>query len=96
VLESSRAAAVASRSGDGRIFYSHGPDPDTPLEETLAALEHLVRQGKALYVGVSNYRGVQFAEAVRVAERLGLSPITITQPRYNLLDRAASAGSPIR
>lgn len=70
------------------IFYSHRPDPDTPLEETLAALDHLVRQGKALYVGVSNYRGAQFAEAVRVAERMGLAPITIHQPRYNLLDRS--------
>jgi L-glyceraldehyde 3-phosphate reductase len=70
------------------IFYSHRPDSDTPLEETLAALDHLVRQGKALYVGVSNYRGAQFAEAVRVSERMGLAPITIHQPRYNMLDRA--------
>jgi L-glyceraldehyde 3-phosphate reductase len=70
------------------IFYSHRPDPDTPIEETLSALDHLVRQGKALYVGVSNYRGAQFAEAVRVSERLGLAPITIHQPRYNLLERS--------
>jgi L-glyceraldehyde 3-phosphate reductase len=73
------------------IFYSHRPDPDTPIEETLGALDHLVRTGKALYVGVSNYGGAQFAEAVRVAERMGLAPITIHQPRYNLLERAVEA-----
>jgi L-glyceraldehyde 3-phosphate reductase len=70
------------------IFYSHRPDPDTPVEETLMALDQLVRQGKALYVGVSNYKGPQFAEAVRVVEQLRLAPITIHQPRYNLLDRS--------
>ena len=69
------------------IFYSHRPDPETPIEETLGALDQLVRQGKALYVGLSNYRGAQFAEALRVVERLGLAPITIHQPRYNLFDR---------
>jgi L-glyceraldehyde 3-phosphate reductase len=69
------------------IFYSHRPDPDTPLEETLAALDQLVRQGKALYAGVSNYPGAQFAAAVRVRDRLGSAPITIHQPRYNLLER---------
>ncbi|HWG85676.1 MAG TPA: aldo/keto reductase [Deinococcales bacterium] len=68
------------------IFYSHRPDPNTPVEETLGALDLLVRQGKALYVGLSNYRGAQFAEAVRVAAELGLR-ITIHQPRYNMLDR---------
>jgi L-glyceraldehyde 3-phosphate reductase len=70
------------------IFYSHRPDPNTPLEETLAALDLLVRQGKALYVGVSNYSGAQFAEAVRVCERLNLAPITIHQPSYNMLNRS--------
>jgi L-glyceraldehyde 3-phosphate reductase len=69
------------------IFYSHRPDPDTPLEETMAALELLVRQGKALYIGVSNYSGAHFAEATRVCERMSLHPITIHQPRYNLLQR---------
>src|SRR4028119_1505589 len=52
------------------IFYSHRPDPDTPLEETLGALDLLVRQGKALYAGVSSYRGDHFAEAVRVAREM--------------------------
>ena len=70
------------------IFYHHRPDPETPLEETMGALDHLVRQGKALYAGVSSYRGAQFADAVRVCERMGLSPITIHQPYYNMLSRS--------
>jgi len=69
------------------IFYSHRPDPETPLEETLAALDLLVRQGKALYVGVSSYTGAQFADSVRVCDRMGLTPITIHQPCYHMLDR---------
>ena len=69
------------------IFYHHRPDPETPLEETLGALDQLVRQGKALYAGVSSYSGAQFAEAVRVCQRMGLSPITIHQPYYNMLGR---------
>jgi L-glyceraldehyde 3-phosphate reductase len=69
------------------IFYHHRPDPETPLEETLGALDHLVHQGKALYAGVSSYSGAQFADAVRVTERNGLAPITIHQPYYNMLGR---------
>ena len=69
------------------IFYSHRPDPNTPLEETMAALDQLVRQGKALYIGVSSYSGAQFAECVRINERMGLAPITIHQPYYNMLGR---------
>jgi L-glyceraldehyde 3-phosphate reductase len=69
------------------IFYAHRPDPETPLEETMAALDLIVKQGKALYVGVSNFPGAHFEEAVEVTKRMGLSPITIHQPRYNLLDR---------
>jgi L-glyceraldehyde 3-phosphate reductase len=69
------------------LFYSHRPDPDTPIEETMAALDHLVRQGKALYVGVSNYDGHQFAAAADACERMGLAPIAIHQPCYNLLTR---------
>jgi len=69
------------------IFYSHRPDPDTPLEETLGALDTLVRQGKALYAGVSSYSGALFADSVRVCERMGYLPVTIHQPRYNLLQR---------
>ncbi len=69
------------------IFYSHRPDPDTPLEETLGALDQLVKQGKALYVGVSSYSGRQFREAVKVTESKNLAPVTIHQPYYNMLGR---------
>jgi L-glyceraldehyde 3-phosphate reductase len=69
------------------IFYAHRPDPETPLEETMAALDLIVKQGKALYVGVSNFPGVHFEQAVQVMQRMGLTPITIHQPRYNLLNR---------
>ncbi len=69
------------------IFYHHRPDPNTPLEETMAALDLIVKQGKALYVGVSNYSGAEFEQALEVTNKMGLSPITIHQPRYNLLDR---------
>lgn len=69
------------------IFYSHRPDPQTPLEETMGALDTLVRQGKALYVGVSSYSGAQFDAAVEVVRRDRLAPITIHQPYYNMLGR---------
>lgn len=69
------------------IFYHHRPDNDTPLEETLGALDTLVQQGKVLYAGVSSYSGAQFAEATRVCEREGLTRITIHQPYYNMLRR---------
>jgi L-glyceraldehyde 3-phosphate reductase len=69
------------------IFYHHRPDPDTPLEETLGALDLIVKQGKALYVGVSNYRGERFRQAVEVIKQHDWSPITIHQPSYNMLDR---------
>jgi len=69
------------------IFYAHRPDPETPLEETMEALDLIVRQGKALYVGVSNFSGAQFAEAVRITRERRLTPITIHQPYYNMLGR---------
>jgi L-glyceraldehyde 3-phosphate reductase len=68
------------------IFYSHRPDPDTPLEETMGALHSAVRQGKALYVGVSNYSPEQTREAARILGELG-TPLLIHQPRYSMLDR---------
>lgn len=71
------------------IFYAHRPDPETPLEETMAALDLIVKQGKALYVGVSNFPGAHFEQAVQITQRLGLTPITIHQPYYNLLGRKA-------
>jgi L-glyceraldehyde 3-phosphate reductase len=69
------------------IFYAHRPDPNTPLEETMAALDQIVRQGKALYVGVSNFPGDHLEQAVQVTKQMGLTPITIHQPYYNMLDR---------
>lgn len=69
------------------IFYAHRPDAETPLEETMEALDLIVRQGKALYVGVSSFSGSHFEAAVKVTERRGLTPITIHQPYYNLLGR---------
>jgi L-glyceraldehyde 3-phosphate reductase len=70
------------------LFYLHRPDPGTPLEESLGALDLLVRQGKVLYGGVSNFPGPRFAEAVRVCQRHGFAPLTAHQPAYNLLNRA--------
>lgn len=69
------------------IFYSHRPDPNTPLEETMGALDLIVRQGKALYAGVSNYRGAFFVQAAEVVQKRGWAPIAIHQPCYNMLDR---------
>ena len=68
------------------IFYHHRPDPNTPLEETMGALDQIVRSGKALYIGISNYSAEQTREAVRILRELG-TPLLIHQPRYNLLDR---------
>jgi L-glyceraldehyde 3-phosphate reductase len=69
------------------IFYSHRPDPDTPLEETLGALDQLVRQGKALYAGISSYSGAQLRAALAVVARERFARILIHQPCYNMLDR---------
>ncbi|WP_406080258.1 L-glyceraldehyde 3-phosphate reductase [Streptomyces zaomyceticus] len=68
------------------IFYSHRFDPETPLEETMGALHSAVQQGKALYVGVSNYSAEQTREAARILGELG-TPLTLHQPRYSMLDR---------
>ncbi len=68
------------------IFYSHRFDPDTPLEETIGALDHAVRSGKALYVGISSYSATKTAEAAEIARRLG-TPLLIHQPSYSMLNR---------
>ena len=68
------------------IFYSHRPDPETPLEETMGALAHAVRSGKALYVGLSNYRPADTARAAKMLRDLG-TPCLIHQPRYSMFDR---------
>ena len=68
------------------IFYHHRPDPDTPLEETMSALDHVVRQGKALYVGISNYSTEQTKEAAAILKQLG-TPCLIHQPSYSMMNR---------
>ena len=68
------------------IFYHHRPDPDTPLEETMGALDSIVRAGKALYVGISSYSGERTAEAVRILRAMG-TPLLIHQPSYSMLNR---------
>jgi L-glyceraldehyde 3-phosphate reductase len=73
------------------IFYSHRPDPETPLEETMGALHTAVQQGKALYVGISNYSAEQTREAARILGELG-TPLLIHQPRYSMLDRRPEDG----
>lgn len=73
------------------IFYHHRPDPDTPLEETMNALAQIVRQGKALYVGLSNYSPEATREASRILRSLR-TPCLIHQPRYSMLSRGAEDG----
>jgi L-glyceraldehyde 3-phosphate reductase len=73
------------------IFYSHRPDPETPLEETMGALATAVTSGKALYAGISNYDAQQTREAHRILGEMGI-PLLIHQPRYNLFDRRMEDG----
>ncbi|RKN11637.1 L-glyceraldehyde 3-phosphate reductase [Streptomyces radicis] len=73
------------------IFYSHRPDPDTPLEETMGALDTAVRQGKALYAGISNYTAEQTREAARILRELG-TPLLIHQPSYSMVNRWVEDG----
>ncbi|WP_430974512.1 L-glyceraldehyde 3-phosphate reductase [Sunxiuqinia rutila] len=68
------------------IFYSHRPDPETPLEETMMALDQAVRQGKALYVGISNYPAERTREAAQILRDLG-TPCLIHQPKYSMFER---------
>ncbi|HID4048501.1 TPA: L-glyceraldehyde 3-phosphate reductase [Pluralibacter gergoviae] len=72
------------------IFYHHRPDPDTPLAETMRALDHVVRQGKALYVGLSNYPAKRAREAFAILNDLG-TPCLIHQPKYSMFERAPEA-----
>ena len=73
------------------IFYSHRPDPETPIEETMMALDHAVRSGKALYVGISNYSAEQTGVAVDVLKQLG-TPCLIHQAKYSMLERWVENG----
>lgn len=73
------------------IFYHHRPDPETPLLETMKALDHIVRQGKALYVGLSNYPAELARQAIGILNDLG-TPCVIHQPKYSMFERAPEAG----
>ncbi|HEU0227079.1 MAG TPA: aldo/keto reductase, partial [Arachidicoccus soli] len=73
------------------IFYHHRPDPETPLYETMSALDLIVRQGKALYVGISNYKPKEAAEAFKILRELG-TPCIIHQPKYSMYERWVEDG----
>lgn len=73
------------------IFYHHRPDPETPIEESMMALDQAVRAGKALYAGISNYGPDDAEEAIRILRRLG-TPLLIHQPRYSMFDRRPEGG----
>jgi len=73
------------------IFYHHRPDPETPLEETMQALDLIVRQGKALYAGISNYPADKAAEAIAILKKLG-TPCLIHQPKYSMFERWVEGG----
>nr|WP_276573976.1 L-glyceraldehyde 3-phosphate reductase [Solitalea lacus] len=73
------------------IFYSHRPDPETPLEETMSALDTAVRSGKALYVGLSNYKPAEAQEAIDILKQLG-TPCLIHQPKYSMFERWVEGG----
>jgi L-glyceraldehyde 3-phosphate reductase len=73
------------------IFYHHRPDPETPLEETMGALDHAVRSGRALYVGLSNYNPEQTRRATEILRSLG-TPCLVHQPKYSMLERAPERG----
>jgi len=73
------------------IFYHHRPDPDTPLEETMGTLDLMVRQGKALYVGISSYQPKEAAQAIEILNRLG-TPCLIHQPKYSMFERWVEDG----
>jgi L-glyceraldehyde 3-phosphate reductase len=73
------------------IFYHHRPDPETPLEETMRTLDHIVRQGKAIYIGISQYSADETTEAANLLRAMG-TPLLIHQPKYNMLDRWVESG----
>lgn len=73
------------------IFYSHRPDPNTPLEETMSALDTAVKQGKALYAGISNYKAEEAKKAIQILKQLG-TPCLIHQPKYSMFERWVERG----
>ncbi|MGN7360292.1 aldo/keto reductase family protein [Paenibacillus sp. SAF-054] len=87
IMEQAHASLKRLQHDYMDIFYCHRHDPETPLEETLRALDDLVRQGKVLYVGVSEWQASQIAEALGVADRYLLDRIVVNQPQYNMFER---------
>lgn len=87
IMESANASLKRLDKDYVDILYCHRFDPEVPLTETLRALDDLVRQGKVLYVGISEWTAAQIQEAMRVADRLLLDRIVVNQPLYNMLDR---------
>ncbi|MWV47242.1 aldo/keto reductase [Paenibacillus sp. HJL G12] len=87
IMEQAHASLKRLQHDYVDIFYCHRHDPETPLDETLRALDDLVRQGKVLYVGVSEWQASQIAEAVGVADRYLLDRIVVNQPQYNMFQR---------
>ncbi len=87
IMEQAHASLKRLQHDYVDIFYCHRHDPETPLEETLRALDDLVRQGKVLYVGVSEWQASQIAEALGVADRYLLDRIVVNQPQYNMFER---------
>src|ERR1700722_11605481 len=77
--------------GYGDVCYHHRPRPNTPLEETMTALDLIVRQGKALYVGISNYQAEEAAKALAILKQLG-TPCLIHQPKYSMFERWVEGG----
>lgn len=73
------------------IFYHHRPDPETPMEETMSALDHIVRSGRALYAGISSYSPEETQRAIKILQELG-TPLLIHQPYYNMFDREIEDG----
>jgi L-glyceraldehyde 3-phosphate reductase len=73
------------------IFYSHRPDPNTPIEETMMALDHIVKSGKALYAGISNYKAIEARRAFEILQKLG-TPCVIHQPKYSMFERWVEEG----
>jgi voltage-dependent potassium channel beta subunit len=87
VIEACEQALKRLRVDHLDLYYCHRPDPDTPIEETVRAMDTLIRQGKVLYWGTSEWPAEAIAEAARIARANGLTPPTMEQPEYNLLHR---------
>lgn len=87
IVEQCNASLKRLKTDYVDIFYCHRYDPETPLDETLRAIEDLIRQGKVLYTGISEWSATQIAEGIHVSKYLNLNPIAVNQPIYNMLDR---------